>query len=77
MSNRPRLNLDTLRTEGAKLEKAVRRREATRQAALDAEKDLRDAIRLAFHRGATAPFISSIVGLTVSRCYQIYRGTRT
>lgn len=76
MANRPRPPADVLKKETSRIEKAVRKRERAQQAALDAEMELRDAIKVAFKNGLSASYISDATGLTISRLYQVKRGTR-
>ena len=76
MANRPRPTADLLKTEIAKIEKAVKKRERTQQAAEEAEMDLRQAICDSFDNGLSASYLAEATGLTISRLYQIGRGVR-
>jgi len=77
MANRPRPPANVLKTEIAKIEKAVKRRERAERASEEAEMDLRQVICDAFDNGLSASYISEATGLSISRLYQIGRGVRT
>lgn len=77
MANRPRPTEELWETETTKLKKAVDARDAAQKEAHQADMALRKAIKSAFKNGLSAPYISEATGLTVSRLYQVKRGTRT
>lgn len=77
MANRPRPTEDLWEREVTKLKAAVAERDAAQKVAHDADMRLRKVIKSAFKNGLSASYISDATGLTVSRLYQISRGTRT
>lgn len=76
MANRPRPTAEVLKVEVSKIDKAVKKRDKTRQAAEEAEMDLRQVICNAFDNGLSASYMAEATGLTISRLYQIGRGVR-
>lgn len=77
MANRPRPSDELWEKEVAKLQAAIDERDAAQKAATAADMKLRRVIKAAFKNGLAASYISEASGLTVSRLYQIKRGTRT
>lgn len=77
MANRPRPTEELWEREVAKLEEAVAERDAAEEAARKAEMRLRKIVKTAFKNGLSASYISEATGLSISRLYQISRGTRT
>ena len=77
MANRPRPTEELWEREVAKLVNAINERDEAQKAANAADMKLRRVIKAAFKNGLSASYISEASGLTVSRLYQIKRGTRT
>lgn len=77
MANRPRPSEELWEKEVAKLQQAVTERDEAQKAAHTADMRLRRVIKAAFKNGLSASYISEATGLTVSRLYQVKRGTRT
>ena len=77
VANRPQPSEALWRRETAKLQAAIDFRDQAQKDAVAADMKLRRAIKAAFKNGLAASYISEATGLTVSRCYQISRGTRT
>ena len=77
MANRPRPSEELWNREAAKLQAAIDERDAAQKAATAADMKLRRVIKAAFKNGLSASYISEASGLTISRLYQIKRGTRT
>jgi hypothetical protein len=77
VTGRPQPSEALWRREAAKLQAAIGVRDKAQKDARAADMKLRKAINAAFKNGLSASYISDATGLTVSRCYQISRGTRT